>query len=143
MSTSTKPNSRKEYREQCKRENVNFLQDMQGRTMVQYLRSPGRFDYPTFRQAMKLPPFYHRGDPKGVMVAYRDALGHVRFGFSFKHSKLERVFDKAVGLRKAIERAEVHQTTDEKPYEIPSRYQKQINTFMSRATERLTENGQD
>jgi hypothetical protein len=140
MSTSTKPNSRKEYREQCKRDNVDFLQETQGRAMVQYLRSPGHFHYPTFRQAMKLPPQYHRGDPRGVMVAYRDGLGNIRFGFSFKHSTLEKVFDKPVGLRKAIERAEVHLTADQKPYSIPSRYKRQIDQFVSRATERLTPN---
>jgi hypothetical protein len=108
---------------------------MQGRALVQYIRGPGS------RHSLRFGAYrYFRGNPEGVMVAYRDSLGYIRFGFSFKHSKKEQAFDKPVGLRKAIERAEVCHTADDKSYNIPRRYIKFINEFKFRATERLTPN---
>jgi hypothetical protein len=129
---STKSNpwsSRKEYREHCKRENRDFLKDMGGKVIVEYIRS-------RISVMMRINNFGSgavRGCPEACMVAYQDNEGVIHYGFSFKHSKQEKVFDKPIGLRKAIERAEEACDTDVKRYGVPYRYETDVDDFIDRA----------
>lgn len=127
--------SREEYRLACRRENADFLKDFQGRSIVTYIRGPGR------KREIHLDPArnttYFRGNPEAVMVAFKNADGNIQFGFSFKHPTAERVFEKPIGLRKAIQRAEAYMTSAENPYNVPTRYGAIVDEFMCQATERL------
>lgn len=123
--------SRQVYRDYCKHENKVFVEKMGNRLRVEYIREP---DYLVKAPYLTLGGMkYVKGKLLGTMVAVRGEDGIIKFGFSFKHPTLEKVFDKAIGLRKAIERAE----QDDFGYNIPSRYDDVIDDFIERAHARL------
>lgn len=121
--------SRREYRVYCKQANAAFFKEVgNGKVMVEYIRN----------YQVSSTFSLEESAPVGVMVAYLDDSGVVKFGFSFKHSTKEKHFDKPIGLHKAIERARLFDTFPGDNYRIPDRCIETVDEFMEAAIDRLT-----
>lgn len=75
--------SKQEYVEFCEQENKNILQPK--RSILKYIRT-------------------NKGQPRGVLIAYRGEDDKVYIGYSLCNTKSDK-FNKQIGIRKAVERA--------------------------------------